>query len=142
MPKLLIVLSLLCLCVTPVRANLVCNGGFEDLPLTNPPHCWTITNNGNIDVVNGLWLGCDGSAVTVDLNGSVTQNPAALSQTLTTVHGTSYCLRFCFAGNPHAGPPIKTMTVTVVDGNGTTLLSNPYAFDITGHDYPHMGWVE
>jgi hypothetical protein len=34
------------------------------------------------------------------------------------------------------------MTVTVKDGGGGTLWTGYYTFDITGHSYGNMGWVE
>lgn len=85
--------------------ELVTNGGFAG---PNPPNGtfqtvtggtipgWTVLS-GNVDWIKGYWESSDGDGYSVDLNGGT---QGAIGQTITTVIGKLYILRFDISGNP------------------------------------------
>ena len=103
------------LVMSPARADLITNGGFET-PVTGnftdftaglqpPGFGWVITSGG-VDVVragpNFASTAFEGSQF-LDLDGFT---PGAIAQTFTTTPGTNYLLSFAYANNPEgAGVP-------------------------------------
>jgi hypothetical protein len=87
-------------------SELVANGSFETPTVihtttydTYPPtpagFGWSVTGN-SIDHIRGYWPAYDGSQ-SVDLDGNA---PGGVSQTLATVPGQPYVLRFAYSANP------------------------------------------
>lgn len=73
------------------------------------------------------WKASDGDHC-LDLDGGI-------RQTVHTVKGESYELRFDLAGNPELGPGIRRLRV-VVDGR-----RHDFAFDTTGKTTDNLGWI-
>ena len=102
------------------------NGSFEDGLIS-----WTSVD---IDLINTtFWTASDGSQ-SIDLNGS---GPGTISQSIDTVDGSQYQVRFDMAGNPHA-PDQKTVTMTV----SAAGQSSGYSFSTVGKSESNMGWEE
>ena len=134
----------------PASDNLIVNGSFEDCTARPGSYQdlakgstaikgWTATVN-HIDYVNAaLWSPSDGK-FSLDLEGSAcaTNSSTAclggVQQTFPTVKGQKYDVTFDLAGNPYAGPKIKTLRVSAA---GQT---QNFAFDITGHGARTLGW--
>ena len=91
---------------------------------------WRVSRGG-IDLVV-YWQSYDGSR-SIDLNG--TPGPGGIEQTIRTVPGQTYQIRFALAGNPEGPPAIKTMRVSA--GN----QSAQFTFDVTGRTIRAMGWT-
>lgn len=136
----------------PVRAaaqpSIVTNGDFEVPVVTGnlgfgyfaPPgfDAWTV-DYGSIDIVRELWTAASG-AQSVDLNGACC-DPGSISQVLPTSSGTTYTLRFAFAGNPDPNPVCGSSPVikrTEVFWGGTSR--GVFTFDATGHTLADPGW--
>lgn len=124
----------------------VSNGSFETGPtVTNPPGFlpisapsssitgWTVSA-GQIDYIGGYWAASSGSR-SIDLTGS-NNSAGAISQTLTTIPGSTYTVTFDMAGNPAGPPAVKTMTVSA-----TGAASAVYTFDTTAKTLTNMGWT-
>ena len=111
--------------------------GYENLVAGTPSASyipgWTVTA-GNIDWIQGFWTSEDGLR-SLDLSG---YNAGAISQTFDTTVGATYFVSFWLAGNPDAGPAVKTMTVGT-DASGSPVTT--YTFDTTGHSDSSMGWT-
>ena len=92
---------------------------------------WTVAT-GSIDYIGSYWTASDGSR-SLDMNGLTA---GSITQTLTGLTPLQqYKVSFDLAGNPDAGPTIKTLSVTA------SADSNSYTFDITGTSHAAMGWV-
>lgn len=130
--------------------NLIVNGGFEEAAI-NPPNYqdlpagstairgWTVTLK-HIDYVNAaLWLPSEGKH-SLDLEGSAcnvrmtTDCLGGVKQTFATIVGQKYDVAFDLAGNPYAGPPVKTIKVSAAG------KSQEFTFSLTGHNARSMGW--
>ena len=128
----------------PGGDNLVVNGDFEVPTASRYSYkvvaagetwgSWRVGGTGGIDVV-GMWEDASGNQ-SIDLNGS--PGKASISQTLHTVAGKSYLLRFAMSGNGYLQnePAVKTMQVW---WNGELL--DTLSFDTTGHTLDEMGWI-
>jgi choice-of-anchor C domain-containing protein len=93
---------------------------------------WRI-NSGSADLIGlGYWQAAEGDQ-SLDLNGVV---PGAVSQTFTTIPGTTYSVTYRLAGNPGSGPTVKT-GVALIDGQNF----QDFSFDITGKTRANMGYV-
>ena len=122
-----------------VGTNLMTNSSFEQpggnmvtVPAGNPYITgWTVTRGPVVYVSN--YFTCSDGKVCIDLAGS-TGMGGGVSQTVTTVSGTSYTLTFDFSGNPDR-TGVKTMRV-LVGGQ-----SFDFSFDTTGMSDSNMGWV-
>jgi len=125
----------------PAGANMAANGGFESGPdpgdvmqLTVGSTAlagWVVTRN-PIDYVGTLWAAAEG-ARSLGLNGS---SPGGIAQTIATVPGAPYAVRFWLAGDAFSNPIFKRLRVTAA---GQT---RDYEFDAT-HAWPwDLGWVE
>jgi choice-of-anchor C domain-containing protein len=94
---------------------------------------WTVSQ-GDVHLIGaGFWQAADG-AQSLDLDGSAVQGGVA--QEFTTVPLLKYKVRFKLAGNPAAGPTVKTGQV-LANGN---VIQN-FSFDITGKTMADMGYV-
>jgi choice-of-anchor C domain-containing protein len=133
-------------------ADLVSNGGFEIYLDTNnggtiPTSAfsfstmspsdssltgWTLGGSG-IDLIQMYWVN-HGNGHSIDLAST---GDGSISQTLTTVVGQIYELRFWMAGIPTGGPTVKTLDVTL----GSTTFTN-VAFDSSSSSTGSMGWTE
>lgn len=92
---------------------------------------WTVTQ-GNVDHIGrGFWQAADG-VQSVDLGGSTN---GAVAQTVDTVPGLTYTVKFAVAGNPDGPPTVKTGRALV---NGQPALN--FSFDITGKSRAAMGY--
>ncbi|MCP2257158.1 choice-of-anchor C domain-containing protein [Streptoalloteichus tenebrarius] len=92
---------------------------------------WKVAS-GSVDLIGaGFWQAAEGDQ-SVDLNG---QGPGTVSQTFTTVPGTTYTVTYSLAGNP-GGVPLKTGRA-LVDGQNF----QDFSFDITGKTAANMGYV-
>ncbi len=114
-------------------------GDFEDpvigvggtpTPAPASQGAWNVTSGSATGLGTGWQAG--GGAQSVELNGT---GPGIVSQTLTTVAGTTYRIRLMVAGDPDGGPAVKEMRV----GWGGTALRT-IRFDTTGHSTSSMGW--
>lgn len=92
---------------------------------------WTVVS-GSVDYIGTYWDSADGDR-SLDLTGV---NAGAVSQTLSTVAGHSYTVKFDLAGNPEGAPVVKTLNV---DAGGVPTV---YTFDTTGKTLTDMGWQE
>ncbi|MDQ2817846.1 MAG: choice-of-anchor C family protein [Candidatus Eremiobacteraeota bacterium] len=124
----------------PQSANLVVNGSFESgnlaqswIPLYSGSAAilgWQV--HGAVDYVGAYWRASDGSR-SLDLDG--TPGPGGVAQTLRTVPGQWYAVRFDLAGNPEGPPRVKLLGVSV----GRQMFR--FAFDVSGHSREAMGWL-
>jgi len=93
---------------------------------------WTL-QTGSVDYIGTRWLAGDGSR-SLDMSGisagSIFQNVGGFSV------GQSYRLSFLLAGNPGAGPAVKTLQASIGSSSQT------YTFDITGFTPDNMGWSQ
>jgi choice-of-anchor C domain-containing protein len=92
---------------------------------------WTIGGN-SIDYVGSGWSAQDGVR-SIDLSGIGAGN---IAQTFTTVAGGHYTVTFYLAGNPYAGPLVKTIR-TSATGNPSQIDH----FDATTSTHGNMRWV-
>jgi choice-of-anchor C domain-containing protein len=93
---------------------------------------WTVTA-GSIDYIGGYWQPSEGGR-SVDMNGLAA---GALSQTITgLIPGQNYVVSFDLAGNPDAGPTVKTLNAITVSAG-----SFSFTFDTTGSTRSDMGWL-
>lgn len=60
---------------------------------------WTVSS-GSVDLINDLWQRSPSGGRSVDLDGST---PGAITQTLTTVAGNTYQVRFVMSANAGGG---------------------------------------
>jgi len=121
------------------QATLITNGSFETGPYpegfitlgigNTSITGWTVTG-GNIDYIGTYWVASDGSR-SLDMNGTTT---GTMSQSFSTLIGTTYEVLFDMAGNTDSGPTIKPLQVAA--GEGAAV----FTFDITGHSRSNMGW--
>jgi DNA-binding beta-propeller fold protein YncE len=127
---------------TQTRAGcLITNGNFSQ-PVG--------TTNGWLSSDIDLWqFGTTDNHYAVDLNGCTS---GYLQQTINTVSGTVYNLRFNYAANNYSHKtnldnPIKTFTVKIINAlNNTVYSTQNYSFDVTQYlgyfgDYNAMGWL-
>jgi len=93
---------------------------------------WTV-GSGSIDYVGSRWVAGQGSR-SLDMTGV---SPGSIFQDVSgfTV-GRLYHLAFLLAGNPDAGPTIKTLQADI------GAASQVFTFDITGHTTANMGWAQ
>lgn len=93
---------------------------------------WSVTA-GSVDLIGpGFWAAADGDQ-SLDLDGD---SAGTISQTFATTPGTTYTVSYALAGNPAAGPTVKTGEV-LIDG----VDAQDFSFDITGKTYTDMGYV-
>jgi choice-of-anchor C domain-containing protein len=93
---------------------------------------WTVTA-GSVDLIGpGFWAAADGDQ-SLDLDGT---SAGTVAQTFATTPGTTYTVSYALAGNPAAGPALKTGKV-LVDGQD----AQDFSFDITGKTFADMGYV-
>ncbi len=123
-------------------AGQLINGGFETYGGTDPGSSigvgispWVITSGG-IDIIlpNApyYWQPADG-VVSISLNWT---SPATISQSITTMPGVAYTLRFSMAAEIRGGPALRTMDVL---WNGSVVVSPSFAY--TGQEPNNMGWT-
>jgi choice-of-anchor C domain-containing protein len=91
---------------------------------------WIVTR-GSIDHVGTYWISSDGGR-SIDLDGT---SPGGIAQSFATTPGQEYLVVFDMAGNPTAGPKVKSMRVTAAGHAGD------FSFDTTGRTVQNMGWV-
>lgn len=119
------------------------DGGFENVTATPGAFdryfapasigVWTVTQ-GSVDLIGaGFWESVDGGQ-SVDLDGAFA--PGGVAQTFDTVPLLKHRVTYHLAGNPDAGPAIKTGQVLV---NGDVLQN--FSFDVTGRTFTDMGYV-
>ena len=123
-------------------ANLVTNGSFEQGKSagssylivrpgsTNLPG-WQITGK-NVDVVGSAWKSSHGPRA-VDIHGT---GPGGIRQSFPTTSGAVYRVSFDLAGNPWAGPQIKTLHAEIPG-----IVRKTYQFNIKGKSPQNMGWT-
>jgi choice-of-anchor C domain-containing protein len=92
---------------------------------------WHVTA-GSIDLLDRVWRNGRGWQ-SIDLSGF---DAGTIAQSVPTVAGQTYVLRFAMAGNPDGGPPIKQMRVRW----GSDVVAEP-EFDTTGRNDRDMGWA-
>ena len=123
-------------------ANLVTNGSFEQgkpagssYVTINPGSTdlpgWQITGK-NVDVVGSAWNSSHGPRA-VDIHGT---GPGGIRQSFATTPGKIYSVSFDLAGNPWAGPQVKTVHVDI-----SGIVQKTYQFDIKGKSPRNMGWT-
>jgi len=129
------------------QTNLVANGSFEVGP-TLPANCnvalnagsnsvagWTVTR-GQIDFYGSCIAVIASGVRAIDLSGS--PGIGGIKQTITTVPGQTYLVRFALSGNPSPDTfSIKRMRV-----RAGTLESPDFSFDVTGYTSFNAPWVE
>ena len=124
-------------CEPPVQ-----NGGFEQPALfvsnltisagSTALDPWTVTGGG-LDLVHTLWDPAEGLN-SISLNGV---GPSTITQTVSTLPGTSYSLGFAMAAEIFGGPPVRQIDVL---WNG--VLVDTVSFDYTGQGPNSMGWED
>jgi choice-of-anchor C domain-containing protein len=92
---------------------------------------WHVTS-GSIDLLDRVWRNGRGWQ-SIDLSGF---DAGTIVQSVPTVAGQTYVLRFAMAGNPDGGSPIKQMRVRW----GAAVVAEPQV-DTTGRSDRNMGWV-
>ena len=97
-----------------------------------PMGAWTVTS-GDVHLIGaGFWQAAEGSQ-SLDLDGG---QRGAVAMDLPTVPLFVYRVSYSLAGNPVAGPTVKTGTASVNGG-----LTQSFSFDITGKTRTDMGYV-
>ncbi len=91
---------------------------------------WTVTGD-SIEYIGGLWQASSGLR-SLDLSG---RTAGGIRQTFATSVNQSYRVMFDLAGNPDAGPAVKTVDLSVNGQNQT------YTFDTTGKTRANMGYI-
>jgi len=126
-----------------VNGQTVVNGSFEigtdpgsSIPLDAPNSTaifgWTL-QSGSIDYIGTRWVAGDGVRC-VDLTGV---SAGTLSQMINGfVPGQDYRLSFLMAGNPEAGPLVKSLQASIGS------VSQTFSFDGTGFTPGNMGWSQ
>ena len=99
--------------------------GSTDLP------GWQITGD-SVDVVGSAWKSSHGLRA-VDIHG---YRPGGVRQSFPTTPGKVYRVSFDLAGNPWAGPQVKTLHVDIPG-----IVQKAYQFDIKGKNPRNMGWT-
>lgn len=123
-----------------MAAALIVNGSFEQPAVsgsfatyaagaTQIPG-WRITK-GTVDVIGPQWHPAAGRQ-SLDLDG--TPGPGSIVQTIHTIPGRMYTLRFALAGNPECAPSLKRLRVAV----GRVVRT--YTFDASHTSDAAMGW--
>jgi choice-of-anchor C domain-containing protein len=121
---------------------IVANGGFEHRTVGDPPAYiqpldanatdlagWQVTE-GSVDWIGpARWRASEGM-LCVDIDA-----PGGIKQTIQTIAGLDYLLRFDMAGNPETEPAAKRLVVTVGEQR------HEFAFDATGHTTKDLGWT-
>ncbi|WP_354643699.1 choice-of-anchor C family protein [Kitasatospora camelliae] len=93
---------------------------------------WTV-DAGSVDLIGaGFWQAAEGDQ-SLDLNGSTS---GTVTQSFTTVAGTTYSVTYALAGNPEGGPALRTGRA-LIDGQDF----QDFSFDITGRTKAAMGYV-
>ncbi|MES9537055.1 choice-of-anchor C family protein [Actinomadura sp. NPDC000600] len=93
---------------------------------------WRVTS-GSVDIVRqNYWQAAEGDQ-SVDLSGWLA---GTVAQTFLTVPGKRYSVAYSLAGNPMAGPVVKSGKVLV---NGQNFQD--FTFDVTGKTNANMGYV-
>jgi choice-of-anchor C domain-containing protein len=120
----------------------ISNGSFET-PVVTPNTfqlfsagqsigAWTVSQ-GDVHLIGAdFWQAADG-VQSLDLDGSVA---GGVKQTFTTIPLLKYKISYKLAGNPAAGPDIKTGQVLA---GGNVLQS--FSFNIVGKTFANMGYV-
>jgi choice-of-anchor C domain-containing protein len=94
---------------------------------------WTVGGD-SVDLNSSRqWDAADGQQ-SLDLNGRA---PGSVSQPIATFPLTTYIVTFQLAGNPDAGPALKTGTLQV---DGAPVRN--FSFDTTGRSRRAMGYVQ
>ncbi|SHG22399.1 choice-of-anchor C domain-containing protein [Streptoalloteichus hindustanus] len=107
-------------------------GTFQELTSGQSIGPWQVTS-GSVDLIGaGFWQAAEGDQ-SVDLNG---RGPGTVSQTFTTVPGTTYTVTYSLAGNTAGAPAVKTGKA-LIDGQNF----QDFSFDITGKTSTTMGYV-
>src|SRR5688572_16530500 len=110
-------------------------GGFATLGVGNTSiNAWDI-DAGTIDWIQGYWQSADGDGYSVDLNGN---SPASISQSISTLAGQSYILRFAMSGNPDN---FRGETRVAVIGADGTIGSATYTLT-AANTRANMLWAE
>jgi choice-of-anchor C domain-containing protein len=122
-------------------------GGFQDgfeSPVVSPNTfalfvagqqmgAWTVTR-GDVHLIGaGFWQAAEG-VQSLDLDGG---QQGAVETTFATIPLVTYKVSYRLAGNPSAGPTVKTGQVLV---NGQPVQN--FSFDITGKTLTNMGYVQ
>jgi choice-of-anchor C domain-containing protein len=143
MRKILLMLAILCLAVTPASAALFQNGSFE-IGANSPTSGFSTLNGGSTDItgwtvgghsidwIGNYWQSADGGSRSVDLNGN---GQGSISQTFDTMTGLSYRVTFAMAGNVDGGSIVKDLQVTAGGFSGL------FQFDTAGKTRESMGWA-
>jgi choice-of-anchor C domain-containing protein len=129
--------------VTPAGANLLVNASFESpgggagcglriAPSTEIPG-WVVTRTNIHYCHSSVWQVSDGVR-NIDLDGG-TGFAGGIAQTFATVPGQIYKVSWDLAGNPGAGPTVKTMRIEAA-GQGAT-----FTFSIAGKSFTNMGYI-
>jgi choice-of-anchor C domain-containing protein len=93
---------------------------------------WQVAS-GTVDLIGaGFWQASEGDQ-SVDLNGN---NTGTVSQTFTTVPGTTYTVTYSLAGNPDAAPTVKTGNIQI----GGQVFQD-FSFNVAGKTRTNMGYV-
>ncbi len=90
--------------------------GYGSTAITGWTVIGTINYGGCIDYIGGYWQAADGVR-SLDLNGS--NDRGGVQQTLATVAGQRYEVRFAMSGNPAGSPTLKSMTVSADAASAT-----------------------
>jgi choice-of-anchor C domain-containing protein len=107
-------------------------GGISQFNAGQKIGIWTVTF-GDVHLTDrGVWQATEGKQ-SLDLDGI---HNGGVATTINTVPLVTYRIDFQLAGNPDAGPAIKTGQVRV---NGVVVDS--FDFDITGKSRSNMGYV-
>ncbi len=138
--------------VQNARADMLVNGGFENLiangglnitPGNEPPNlAWTVVS-GSVDIGSlpfspfVLFPAFEGTQI-LDLNGN---SRGAVSQTFATVAGATYILNFQYTDNPNEAG-LKSAAISVVDvGTSSSLLSNNISHSTATNSPAFADWT-
>jgi choice-of-anchor C domain-containing protein len=141
-----IVLAVFSLGAAPAasQSSLVTNGDFEEMTADPCPGTWVTLPLGDTSIAGWtivqdsvdfvcpeFWTPSHGQR-SLDLGGLAS---GGIGQTISTIAGTRYEVRFDLAGNPLCSPTVKTMRVSA-DGQFAD-----FTFDVTGRSQFDMGWT-
>ena len=94
---------------------------------------WTVGGAGGVDYIGSYWQAQDGSR-SIDLSGT---RAGSISQTLSTVIGQQYLVKFFLAGNPDGGGAVKLIVSSI--GGAEPQIDT---FSTVGSSRQNMNWTQ
>ncbi|MDB6171079.1 MAG: sorting protein [Chthoniobacteraceae bacterium] len=123
-------------------------GGYSNEPAPGAITGWEVTGggastgtgSGDVDFIGSFWQANDG-VQSVDLNGN--DDAAAIRQAIALPVGTAR-VSFAMTGNPQGGVGTKSLTLSLLNLDGSTFLTLPdFTYEVTGaNSFTNMLWED